>query len=127
MQSNGRKSIIFASLATPATLLVSGVVSWLYKSSNPDNVDITAGLAYLRPILLSSFVTFGVFMLVALSFALKGKKRDQSPELSYLGLSLVVVLTLVSIAGAVAYSGAGDAEEAYRQQQAERFFENLQQ
>jgi hypothetical protein len=42
-------------------------------------------------------------------------------------MSLVVVLTLISIAGAVAHSGAGDAEEAYRERQAERFFETIEQ
>jgi hypothetical protein len=56
--------VVLASIATPITLLVSGLVAWLYKSNNPDNVDITAGLAYLRPILISTFATFGVLMLL---------------------------------------------------------------
>jgi len=110
----GTWSIIFAGLALPITVLVVGVVSWYFKSTNPDNVNILASLAYLRPILLSSIATFVVVMLAAIVCALLGKRRDESPQLSNIGLFLVVVVSVLSLFGAIAHSNAGDAEEAYR-------------
>lgn len=114
MNRYGRLSIIFASLALPLALLISGTITWYLKAHNPDNVDITAGLAYLRPILVSAFVTFGASMVLSLWFAVRGKRHDASPGLSYLGIVLVVVVTLMSLASGIAQKGAGDAEDAYR-------------
>lgn len=126
MNTNGRTSIILASLALPLTVLISGTIAWVLKSTNPDNVDVTAGLAYLRPILLSALITFAITMLAAFMFAIRGKRLDKSPELGTLGLLLVVVLTLLSIAAGIANKGAGDAEDAYREEKARVFFEALE-
>lgn len=126
MNTNGRISIILASAALPLAMLISGTVAWILKSSNPDNVDVTAGLAYLQPILVSAFVTFAITMLGALVFAIRGKRRDKSSELSTLGLLLVVILTLLSIGAGIANKGAGDAEDAYREEKARVFFEAVE-
>lgn len=125
MNRHGRISIIFASLAFPLALLISSTAAWYLKSHNPDNVDVTAGLAYLRPILLSAFVTFGLCMVLSLWFALWGKRHDNSPELSYLGILLIIVVTLVTLASAIAQRGAGNAEESYRKQQSEALFRSV--
>jgi uncharacterized membrane protein len=125
MNKDGKRAIICAALALPLSLVVSGTIAWYLKANNPDNVDITAGLAYLRPILVSAFVTFGVLMLVAFVSALRGRRRDASPELSTLGLALIITLVLVSLVAGVASNRASKAEDRYRDQQTQEFFDKL--
>ena len=74
---------------------------------------------------LALFVTFGLCMVLSLWFALWGKRHDNSPELSYLGILLIIVVTLVTLASAIAQRGAGNAEESYRKQQSEALFRSV--
>lgn len=127
MNTNGKRSVLFASLALPTTLVISGMISWYLKSHNPDNVDITAGLAYLRPILVSGFVTFIVMMLVSLLSGIRGLRQDTSKELSSLGIKLVIVLTVLSLAAGIASNGTSKAQDAYRDKKAQEFFRVLDQ
>lgn len=124
MNRNGRNSVISASIALPLSLLVSTTITWYLKARNPDNVDITAGLAYLRPILIAGFITFILCMAAAVWFGLRGKRQDSSPELALLGLTLVVVITLLSFASGVAQKGVSDAEDTYRSQQSKELFDS---
>ena len=126
MNKNGRRAIFCAALALPLSLLVSGTIAWYLKTNNPDNVDITAGLAYLRPILVSAFATFTIVMLVGLVSALRGRKHDASPELSYIALALVIALTALSLAAGVANKGASDAQDRYRDQKTQGFFDKIE-
>ena len=125
MNNNGKRSIICAALALPLALVFSNIVSWYFKSNNPDNVDITAGLAYLRPILVTGFVTFGVVMGVGLISALAGRKKDASAELSKLGLMLVVVITILSLVAGIASKVTSTAQDNYREQKAREYFNQV--
>ncbi len=126
MNSNGKRSIVLASLALPVALIISGSIGWYLKTHNPDNVNITSGLAYIRPILGSALISFGAFMLAAFLCALRGLRRDTSRDLSVLGLSLIVVLTVLSITAGITHKGGGDAEDAYRTEKTQQFFNALQ-
>lgn len=114
MNKYGKVSVILAGLALPTALLLSSLIAWHLKSTNPDSVDITAGLAYLRPILLTSFSTYGVMWLVSLVSGLLGLKRDASDELSRVGLMLLILVTVVSLASGITSRKIADAEDAYR-------------
>lgn len=117
MNKYGKASVVLAGLALPTALLLSSLVAWYLKSTNPDNVDITAGLAYLRPILVTSFISYGLLWLVSLLSGILGLKRDTSDELSRLGLLLLILVTTVSLAGGITSRRIADAEDAYRASQ----------
>lgn len=116
MNKFGKISIITAGLVLPVALLLSGVVAWHLKSTNPSDVDITAGLAYLRPILLTLFISFGIFWAVSLVTGLLGHKKDASSEYSKIGLTLLVLVTIVSVGAGTAAKATSNAEDAYRSQ-----------
>lgn len=113
---HGRAAVACAALAIPVTLLLGSTVTWLYKSRNPDNVDITAGLAYLRQSLLTSFGTFLVIAVLTIALAVRGLRRDEDPALARLALVLLAAVTACGLLAAIASSRTGDAEDRYRQQ-----------
>ena len=125
MNKFGKISIIAASTALPVALIVSGLVSWQLKSSNPDNVDITQGLAYLRPILVSSFIVFGVFIVLSLITGLLALKRDQDISLGKLGLVLAVTVLLLSTVAGVASNKASHSVDTYREKKEQQFFDKI--
>ena len=116
MNKFGKISIVTAGLVLPISLLISGLVTWHLKSTNPDNVDITAGLAYLRPILVTGYTLFISIWLVSLVSAVLGLKKDATAEYARLGLILLVLVTITSLGAGISAKGAGDAEEAYKNQ-----------
>lgn len=125
MNKYGKVSVISAGLVLPLALLAGNIVAWNLKSSNPDGVDITAGLAYLRPILITSFVVYGLVWLTSLVAGLLALKRDKVNELGKTGLVLLVLITVLSLCSAITAGKVSDAEEAYREQQATEFFQKL--
>lgn len=126
MNKFGKISVVVASLTLPVTLLVSGFVAWQLKDSNPNNVDITANMSYLSEILGTTLVVFASLWVVSLVCALIGLKKDSVKDFSKLGIMILVLVTIVSIFAGMATNAAGDAEDAYKQRQAEEFFENYQ-
>ena len=86
MNKFGKISIISAALALPLTLLVSGIVAWYLKSSNPDGVDITYALAYRpnRPITCASASTWSFIAATTcalVAFGLSGSSRSSAYSL----------------------------------------------
>lgn len=112
----GKTSIITAGLVLPLALVLSGLVTWYLKTNNPDGVDITAGLAYLRPTLITAFVTFGLVWAISLVTGLLGLKRDASVELSRTGLTLLALVTVLSVISAISTNQVSRAEDLYREQ-----------
>lgn len=125
MSKYGKISVITAGLVLPLALLAGNLVTWYYKSGNPDNVDITAGLAYLRPILVTSFVVYGLVWLISLVTGILALKREQTSELGRTGLMLLALVTVISLCTAITAGKVSDAEEAYRTQQSAEFFDAL--
>lgn len=126
MNKFGKISVVIASLALPVTLLISGFVAWQLKEANPDSVDITASLAYLKQILGTTLVVFAVLWVMSLASALIGLKKDGSKEFSKLGILILVLVTVLSIGAGIANNKAGDAEDAYKAQKTEEFLNKLQ-
>lgn len=112
----GKISIISAGLVLPLSLVFGGLVTWYFKANNPDGVDITAGLAYLRPTLITAFTTFGVVWVISLVTGLLGLKRDASDELSRTGLTLLALVTVLSVISAISTNQVSRAEDLYREQ-----------
>ena len=121
MNKFGKVSIITAGLVLPLTLLISAVVAWYLKFNNPDNVDITAALAYLRPTLLTAITCFTAFWLLSLISGIVGLKKDHSDEYSKIGLILLILITVVSLCAGITTKKTSDAESSYQAQSARRY------
>ena len=125
MNKYGKTSLVLVSLTLPVTLCISGFVAWQLKETNPDNVDITASLAYLKQILGAALITFGAFWIAGLILALVGLKKDSSKDFSKLALITLVLVTVFSVTAGIANNKASDAEEAHRAQKTREFFDAL--
>lgn len=69
-------SVVLLALALPVTLAVSQIVAAILKGVDPDNVDITQGLAYLSQILITGWLTFGLIMAAVAGLIVRIYKRD---------------------------------------------------
>lgn len=118
-------SIAAAALSVPAAFMAGNLTTLILKSNNPDNVDITAGLAYLRPILIVSFTTFGVLCLISLVFGIIGLRKDDK-SLSKFSLILLVALLLVSLTAGLLQKQTDKIEKDYSQKQFNSLFQELQ-
>ena len=104
MNKFGKVSLFTAGIMYPAAALVGGLVAWNLKSGNRDNVDITAGLAYLRPILVTGFVLFGVLFATSLVSGVLALKKDQDKSIGK--LALILLATIVIVSGGAAFANA---------------------
>ncbi len=122
---HARISLAAAALTLPAALMAGNLTALILKSSNSDNVDITAGLAYLRPILVVSFTTFGLLCLISLIFGIIGlRKGDRS--LSKFSLVLLVTILVVSLAAGLLQKQTDQLERDYSEKQFNGLVEDLQ-
>lgn len=87
----GIVSITAAALLIPTTQIVSHLVGFNLKNSNPNDVDVTAGLAYLRPILLSAIATVTIIALIGFVSGILAVKKDDDKRFGKLGLVLLVI------------------------------------
>ncbi len=114
MNKFGKISVITSSTMLPISLLFSRIVEWQLKSANTDNVDITSGLAYLRPIIIVGFSLFAVFFITSIVSAVMGFRKDHDKTYSKLGIFISVVVLVLSI-GLILVNGATDqAIKTYR-------------
>jgi ABC-type transport system involved in cytochrome bd biosynthesis fused ATPase/permease subunit len=125
MNKYGKVSLFSAGIMFPAATFVSGLIGWSLKSSNPDNVDITQGLAYLRPILVTGFCVFGVLLAISLVSGVLALRKDADKTFGKLGLALLITIFIVSAGSAIAASKTDHAIDDYRTAKEQRFFDAL--
>lgn len=106
-------TISVVALALPATLLVSGVVTAYFKSTNPSNVDITQGLAYLQQGLLAAILTFGLFTLASVFGIVKMYRRDKNFAEAKLPLVLLCMVIVLMSGVAVANAYTNKVQDQY--------------
>ena len=123
MNKFGKVSLFTAGIMYPAAAFIGGLVAWNLKSNNPNNVDITAGLAYLRPILVTGFTLFAVLFITSLVNGVIALKKDQDKNLGKLALILLATIAVFSIGAAIANAKTDDAISQYRTQKEQEFFE----
>jgi putative copper export protein len=126
MNKFGKVSIVTSSLVLPLTTLISGLVGAYLKSNNPNNVDITSNMAYLKQILGATLIVFVTLWVLSLLLALIGLKKDTDSAFSKLSLIILPLILIVSIAAGMATNAAGDAEDTYRNTVRQEFLENLE-
>lgn len=123
-QKHAKISLAASALALPVAFTAGNLTSLILKANNPDNVDITAGLAYLRPTLIVSFTTFGILCAIGLIFAIIGmRKGDKS--LSKFSLIVLVAVLLVSLSAALLQQRIDRVEKTYSKQQFNTLFQQL--
>ena len=84
-----------ATLPLPIAWIGGQLVAGVLKGSNPDNVDVTQGLAYLRPILITAGVLFAIVWVLALVVALGRRRRGDTLPVKLLALHTVVAVALL--------------------------------
>lgn len=102
-----RRATLLASVAVLAPLTVAKLVEYALKASNPDRVDITQGLAYLRPILITVWTLLAIGIGSATWAILDVRRKDgptaaRIPMLVLLGqiaLGLVFALGINLVSG----------------------------
>ncbi len=96
--TRGPSSFAASALATlplPIAWIGGQLVAGILKGSNPDNVDVTQGLAYLRPILITAGVLFAIVWVLALVVALGRRRRGDTLPVKLLALHTVVAVALL--------------------------------
>ncbi len=123
-QKHAKISLAASALALPVALMAGNLTSLILKTNNPDNVDITANLAYLRPTLIVSFTIFGVLCVISLVFAIISmRKGDKS--LSKFSLVVLVAVLLVSLAAGLLQKQTDAIERDYSKQRFDTLFQQL--
>ncbi len=105
-------------LLFPLAMLVGNSVTAFHKSTNPNNVDITAGLAYLRQTLFASFGTAFIIGAIVVWLIIMMYRRDRNFIEAKLPLALLVVVTIVLIGAISLNSYTNAVEDQYRQDHA---------
>lgn len=123
--SYGKASVIIASLLIPVGFLAGQLVAWRLKSTNPSNVDITADLAYLRPILVSSFSVVIVLSVLVVILAVLGFKKDSNPQLAKTSLITLAAVVIVSAIGLLVQNRVTKVENAYSEKQFNTFLKSV--
>ena len=88
-------STILSALLLPLTMLVSAATGAYYKNNNPDNVDITQGLAYLQQTLVAGVGCFVIILLIIVGLIVMMYRQDKNfinAKLPLVLLSAVVVI-----------------------------------
>lgn len=89
---------LFAALSFPVAMIAARTVELSLKTANPDGVDVTQGLAYLRPVLVTGVVTLASLVLVTIVWIVVLWRRE-GPRAALLP---AIVLVLSVLAGFVA-------------------------
>lgn len=84
-------------LLVPLTMLAGTVAAAVYKSSNPDNIDITTSLAYLRQTMTIAIIVFALLVAAIAGLITKMYRRDRNFSQAKLPLIL-----LIAVVGALA-------------------------
>lgn len=93
-QSLPRLPLVLSSLVFIAPLTFGRVLEWVLKGLNPSNVDVTADLAYLRPMLITTWVTFAVVVAAAAGANSAATRRygREAAQPAWLLLAIQIVL-----------------------------------
>lgn len=124
-KSYGNLSFVVLALTVPVSMFVGAILEWWLKSRNPSNLDITAGLAYLRPLLVTSFTVALALLIASLVLALVGIKRDEDDRTARAALFTLIAVVVISLASLFAKSRVSKTEDNYRNRHLNSFFKTL--
>ena len=100
-------------LILPITLVVGALAAAYYKSTNPDKVDITQGLAYLSQIMTISILTFVVLSILVIVGIAKMYRTDGNFSRAKLPLLLLVTTVVLLAAYALTSAYTSKVQDQY--------------
>lgn len=100
-------------LILPITLVVGALAAAYYKSTNPDKVDITQGLAYLSQIMTISILTFVVLSILVIVGIAKMYRTDGNFSRAKLPLQLLVTTVVLLAAYALTSAYTSKVQDQY--------------
>lgn len=124
-QKFGTFALVATALMVPLSILAGAVTEFFLKRSNPNHIDITLGLAYLRPILQVGTGVAAILFIVSIVFALIGLKKDSSPQIAKVALLILLIITLASSGASLLKNRTDKLEDAYTNDRVKDFFKVL--
>ena len=97
-------AITLTCLLLPLTALAAALAAAVYKSSNPDDIDITTSLAYLRQTMVVAIAVFGLVTAAVVALVVVMYRRDHN--FSQAKLPLVLLVATVGMVGALLLTNA---------------------
>lgn len=100
-QRPARAPLEYAALSVSAgvvllPLLIGNIAAYLFKLVNPENVDITHGLAYLGQILIIGWGSVGLVLVVAVVLNMMAQQRyGRAPGWIVLGVQVTLGILLL--------------------------------
>lgn len=96
----GRRATLFAASALLAPAALGSWFAAAIKAINPDGVDVTHELAYLRPILVGGFVLAGLFVVASALVNLRTQSvHGAAARTAWLVLGVQLLLAVLLVAG----------------------------
>ena len=124
-------SVALSALLLPLSILAGVLTAAYYKSSNPDNVDITNGLAYLRQTMFAAIAVGVIIGIIIIVMIIKMYRRDGNFVEAKLSLVLLVAIAVIVGSIAIASNYTSSVEDQYRidrgQPTLDQFFDKLEQ
>lgn len=124
-------AITLTCLLLPLTMLAGVVAAAILKSANPDNIDITTSLAYLRQTMIASIIVFGLAVATIVGLIVKMYRRDHNFTQAKLPLVLLVstvgVIALLLVVNAYTNSVREQYLRDHGRPTLDQFFETLEQ
>lgn len=124
-QKFGSLAILSTALLVPLAIFAGSSVEYILKRTNPDHVDITLGLAYLRPMLASGIGVAVALTICSITLALMGLKKDENRRLAKFSLILLSVILLSAVASGVLKHQSDTLENAQTKSQVQDLFKTL--
>lgn len=79
-------------LMIPITIVVSVLTALYFKSTNPDNVDVSQDLAYLQQTIVAGIITFVLFTVAVVTGIVLMYRRDRNFSNAKLPLVLLLIV-----------------------------------
>ena len=122
-------ALSLTALLVPLSMLAANLVAALYKSNNPDSVDITNGLAYLQQSLVAGFGTAVMIAALIIWLITRMYRRDKSFAEAKLPLVLLVSIGVLVTTLALISNYTSTVEDQYRKDHGQptlsEFFDRL--
>ncbi|MEO8863353.1 MAG: hypothetical protein ABI354_03460 [Candidatus Saccharimonadales bacterium] len=104
---------LLVALIVPVTMLVGVLTAAYFKTTNPNNVDVSQGLAYLQQTIIAGIAAFILLVLIILLGIVKMYKQDQGFRNAKLPLILLTVVSMLMIAVISTNAYTGKVQDKY--------------
>ena len=106
-------AIVLVTLLLPLTLLAGAITAAVYKSINPDNVDITASLAYLRETMMAGIAMFTVITVIIVGLIIKIHHHEHKFAQAKLPLALLTATITLIVSLMIVNSYTNSVQDQY--------------